>query len=251
MDEFYYLLPNFSNLEDYVDEAGPELGADFEAPVQEGGGPEEYNAGDVEPYGDDEGWVDDMRIQEYDDMLAEPLLGDQVAARLNPNLEMNPNFNQQAGMEMAEATEMDFLGMIPIGEGGLQPDKTDYSDYLPDEGWREHDARKKKENQQQLDWENQRGRRQNLAKETWLDADTYVNIANRWFKATVKDMFFASPTQPQTRFDVEVEWDDKDGKTMDYIIPASSDRIRLQEDGPPPLREGGITRYEPLQTLKI
>ena len=232
-----------SNLDD-VDEAA-DLGADggFEAPVQEGGFPEEYNAGDVEPY--DDGWVDDIRIQQYDDMLAEPLLGDPAAARLNPNLEINPNFNRQAGMEIAEGTMMEFLGMIPIGVGGLQPDKTDYSTYLPDEGWREHDARMKKENQQKQDWEDQRARRANMARETWIDADTYVNIAGRWFKATVKDMFFASPTQPQTRFDVEVEWDDKDGKTMDYIIPASSDRIRLQEDGPPPLREGGISRYEP------
>ena len=205
---------------------------------------EEYKAGDVDPY-ELEAPIQEGGGPEYDDMLEEPLLGDPEAAALNPNLELPPNFNAQAGMELAQATMMDFLGMVPLGLGGLLsiPDTSDWDN--ENETYHEYEQRKRDEAQKKVDFDRQRSRRQALARETWIDRETYVNIANRWYKATVKDLFLASAYQPQTRFEVEVEWDDKDGKTMDYTIPASSDRIRLQDDGPPPLREGGITRYEP------
>ena len=73
----------------------------------------------------------------------------------------------------------------------------------------------------------------------------YVNIGNQWYKATVNDVFLSGGGISETRLKVDVEWDDPDGETMSFTVPATANRVRLMVDGPPPFREGGILRYKP------
>jgi hypothetical protein len=217
-----------TNTESLLRAAGEAEREELKAPDQ-GEFANEVGIGEVEPYevGPDLGAPSEGAWErvELNSGLGE------LGAPLLPGERFVPNAEQVAmGAEMMEALMMDMLGMVPLGAGGLQP--------FPEEDTTNRDR-------MYGDFLSARTDRYVEARDAWLGAETYVNIANRWYKAKVKDMYYASPSSPTTKFEVEVEWDDLDGKTMDYVVPASSDRIRLQSDGPPPLREGGITRYEP------
>ena len=197
---------------------------------------EEFKSPEAEPF---EVAEDAVGAGNYDEMLEEPLLGDPEAREANPNLYEAEPFqnvvNRQLAEEMMQQTMIDFLGMVPIGQGGLLPFPEDMDEKKKRLAMAQADA----------DFQNNRYKRLQAARDTWVGQDVYVNIGNEWFKAHVKDMYNSTMSNPTTKFDVEVEWDDLDGKTMEYVVPAKLDRIRMQTDGPPPLREGGVLRYEP------
>ena len=160
--------------------------------------------------------------EEYDDLAAEPL-GNQPLNRIG-----QVEYDRMAGEVMSN-----FLGLVAgeLGKGGLLATP---------------DTEQQKLDQEKLDAYNDRRKtRMHEAYATWHDTPVYVNIANRWYQGTVRDILVGDISDPTTRMRVEVSWDDKDGDTMNFTVPADANRIRLASDGAPPLREGGITRYEP------
>ena len=101
------------------------------------------------------------------------------------------------------------------------------------------------------DYWNRRDKRQTRLEQDWVKQKVYAKIGSFWYEGTVQNVFLGDTIDPDSYMGVTINWDDPSGRTMDYNIAASQDRIRLASDGEVPLREGGITKYEPFTNPEL